>query len=94
MNNYYVYIMSSETETLYIWLTSDLVKRVYEHKTWFFEWFSKKYGCKNLVYYEIFEDINEAIKREKQLKKWKRERKINLISEKNISFSDLYENIL
>lgn len=54
----------------------------------------KKYIDINLVYYEIFEDINEVIKREKQFKKWKRERKINLISEKNISFSDLYKSIL
>lgn len=69
MKHSYVYIMASNNETLYVWVTSDLIKRVYEHKNWVCEWFTKKYSCNKLVYFELFEDINEAIKKEKQIKK-------------------------
>ena len=91
----YVYILSNKKEgTLYIGVTSDLVKRVYEHKNKVVPGFSKLYNLDKLVYYEIFNDIEEAIKREKQLKNWHREWKINLIKETNIEWNDLYQSIL
>ncbi len=80
--------------TLYIGVTSNLVKRVYEHKNQLTDGFSKKYNTKNLVYYEVYDDINEAIKREKQLKKWNRDWKIKLIEDFNYEWKDLYEEII
>ena len=80
--------------TLYIGVTSNLVKRVYEHKNQLTDGFSKKYNTKNLVYYEVYDDINEAIKREKQLKKWNRDWKIKLIEDFNSEWKDLYEEII
>ncbi len=79
---------------LYIGVTSDLIKRVYEHKNKLHDGFSKKYNTKDLVYYEIYDDITEAIKREKQLKKYKRDWKIKLIEESNKEWNDLYDDIL
>ena len=90
-----VYIMSNKKEgTLYIGVTSNLVKRVYEHKNSFVEGFTSKYYLKKLVYFELHETMEEAIKREKQLKKWNREWKIELIEDKNIHWNDLYSSIL
>jgi putative endonuclease len=80
--------------TLYVGVTSDLVKRVYEHKNSLCDGFSKKYNTKSLVYYEVFENIEEAIKREKQLKKWNRDWKIEIIEKFNESWEDLYSSIL
>lgn len=80
--------------TLYTGVTSDLVKRIYEHKTEKFDGFSKKYEIKNLVYFEIFEEIEEAIKREKNIKGWTRAKKIALIEENNEEWLDLYESLL
>ena len=95
MQNSYVYIMASQKNgTIYIGVTSDLVKRVYEHKTAYFDGFTKKYDVKNLVYYEIYEDISEAIKREKVLKGWTRKKKIELIESQNPDWLDLYEKII
>ncbi len=88
-NNYYTYIVASDSWTLYIWVTNNLERRIYEHKNWLIEWFTKNYGCKKLVYYENYSDINEAITREKQLKKWDRARKENLIKENNPHWKDL-----
>ena len=91
----YVYILSNKKEgTLYIGVTSDLIKRVYEHKNKVVPGFSKLYNLDKLVYYEILDNIEEAIKREKQLKNWHREWKINLIKETNIEWNDLYQSIL
>ncbi len=91
----FVYIMASgRNGTLYIGVTSDLIKRVYEHKNNIFGGFTKKYGLKDLVYFEVFEEIEEAIKREKVLKGWKRERKIALFEPKNKEWSDLYGSLL
>jgi putative endonuclease len=70
------------------------VKRVYEHKTGFVDGFTKQYNLKNLVYYEIYDDIEEAIKREKQLKNWHREWKIESVNKQNPHWEDLYESIL
>lgn len=78
--------------TLYIWVTSDLEKRIYEHKTWVFEWFTKKYNIHLLVWYQEFSTIMEAIEYEKIIKKWRREKKISLIEELNPERKDLSKN--
>jgi putative endonuclease len=70
------------------------VKRVYEHKNGFVDGFTKQYNLKNLVYYETYDDIEEAIKREKQLKNWHREWKVELVNKQNPNWEDLYESIL
>jgi len=80
--------------TLYIGVTSNLSKRVYEHKHGFIDGFTQKYNLKQLVYYEIFDDIVDAINREKQLKKYKRNKKIELINLFNPSWKDLYESVI
>lgn len=93
--NSYVYIMTNKTNsTLYVGVTNDLVKRVYEHKSGFTDGFTKKYNLKKLVFYEVHSDIMEAIKREKQLKAWKRDWKVDLIENENRDWNDLYENII
>jgi putative endonuclease len=90
-NQYYIYILANKRNgTLYIGVTSNLVKRVYEHKNNIIEGFSKKYNIHKLVYYEITDDIESAIRREKQLKKWNRKWKINLIENSNPEWIDLY----
>ncbi len=91
----YVYIITNKPfGTLYIGVTSDLVKRVYEHKNKMAEGFSKRYGLDKLVYYEMHETIEIAITREKQLKEWNRNWKLRLIIEQNPEWKDLYENIV
>ena len=87
--DYYVYILASKTGTLYIGVTNDLVRRIYEHKNNLIDGFSKKYSCHKLIYYEQTTDINIAISREKQLKNWRREKKENLIKTMNPSWEDL-----
>ncbi len=95
MKQYFVYILASKPNgTLYIGVTSDLVKRVYEHKKKLADGFTKKYNVDMLVYYEATEDIRSAITREKQLKKWKRQWKIELIEKKNPKWEDLYGEII
>ncbi len=90
---YYVYILTNYNETtFYIGVTNDLQRRIYEHKNKLLEGFSAKYNLQKLVYFEITEDVESAIKREKQLKNWHREWKINLIKENNPSFEDLSLN--
>jgi len=94
MKIYHVYIMASDRNgTLYIGVTSDLEKRVYEHKHKLAEGFTKKYKCHNLVYFEETNSIEEAIKREKQIKKWNRQWKMRLIENFNPKWEDLYNNI-
>ena len=92
MKDYYIYIMASRKDwTLYVWVTSDLIKRIQEHKEKIDkDCFTAKYDCTKLVYYEIYNDINLAIAREKQLKNWKRERKIELIEKENPIWRDLF----
>ncbi|DAB29704.1 MAG TPA: endonuclease [Sulfurimonas sp. UBA12504] len=93
--NSYVYIMcNSYNTTLYIGVTSDLLKRVYEHKNSLVEGFTQRYNLKKLVYYEVHSEIVEAIKREKQLKVWRREWKVQLIENMNADWNDLYEGII
>ena len=94
MSQYYVYILSSaKYGTLYIGITSDLVKRVYEHKKNLADGFTKKYRVHQLMYYEVHEDVHEAILREKQIKKWRRDWKINLIERDNPHWIDLYDEL-
>ncbi len=92
---YYVYILASKRNgTLYTGVTNDLVKRVYEHKNDLSDGFSKKYGVHQLVYFEQTGDVNSAIAREKQLKNWHRQWKLELIEEKNPEWKDLYQELL
>jgi len=91
----YIYILTNKSNTtLYIGVTSNLIKRIYQHKEAFVESFTKKYNLKKLVYFESFENIEEAIKREKQLKNWKREWKIELIEKNNKEWNDLYYDLV
>ena len=92
-HNYYVYIMASESGTLYVGVTGNLEKRVFEHKNGLLEGFSKKYACKKLVYYEHDTDVESCIAREKQLKGLLRKKKEDLIRSINPSWKDLSENL-
>ena len=89
MKSGYTYIMGSATGTLYIGVTSDIYTRVLQHKNGAFEGFSKQYNCTRLLYYECHELISRSIAREKQLKGWRREKKLNLIRTVNPEFKDL-----
>ena len=94
MKKWYIYILTNKKYwTLYIWVTSNLEKRIYQHKNKSIEWFTKKYNINKLVYYEEFENIIDAINREKQLKWWNRKTKITLIEEKNINWEDIAINL-
>jgi putative endonuclease len=93
--NYYLYILASKKNgTLYIGVTGDLIKRIYEHRQKTVNGFTKKYNVYHLVYYEVYRDIEEAILREKQMKKWNRKWKIRVIEEKNPEWKDLYSEII
>ncbi len=90
-----VYIMASKRNgTLYIGVTSNLPKRAWEHKNDLVEGFTKKYGVHRLVYYEMHESMESALHREKQLKKWNRAWKLDLIEKQNPDWRDLWEGIL
>ena len=92
--NGYVYILTNvSNKVLYIGVTSNLIKRIYEHKQKLVEGFSQKYNLKKLVYYEDAGDMYSAITREKQLKGWLRSKKIQLIEQKNPQWVDLYSSI-
>jgi len=92
---YYVYIMASKRNgTLYIGVTKNLIKRVYEHKHNMVESFTKKYNVHKLVYYEYTEDVISAIEREKRLKTWQRQWKLRLIEEMNPEWNDLYDELV
>ena len=91
---YYVYIMTNRgNNVLYVGVTRDLIKRVYEHKEKLADGFTKKYNIVKLVYYEVFEDIENAILREKQIKAGSRQKKINLIDSTNREWHDLYDTL-
>ena len=87
--NFYVYIMASQSGTLYVGMTNDLTRRVHEHQNSLNEGFTKKYSCHKLVYFEHFTDVYEAINREKQIKRWRRAKKQNLIRTINKPWRDL-----
>ena len=90
----YVYIMSNKYRTVfYVGVTSNLLNRVYEHKNHINPGFTSKYNCTELIYFECYNRIEEALLREKQLKKWKREWKMRVIKEMNPQLKDLSESI-
>jgi putative endonuclease len=92
--SYYVYILASKIGgTLYIGVTNDIVRRIGEHKLKLAEGFTKRYDVTRLVYFEVFDQIEPAIQREKRLKKWPRARKISLIEKDNPDWNDLYPGI-
>ncbi len=92
---FYVYILASQRRgTLYIGVTTDLTKRVYEHKNGLVDGFTNKYGVHRLVYYEIARDAEIALSRERQMKKWNRVWKLKLIEEHNPEWADLYESLM
>ena len=92
---YYTYILTNQSRSsLYIGVTSDLVKRIWQHKNGEADGFTKKYKLKNLVLYEVHNLPEDAIKREKQLKNWHREWKENFVTETNPEWRDLYDEIL
>ncbi len=95
MKRFYIYIITNKRNgTLYIGVTNDLSRRIWEHKNKVVDGFSKKYGLDKLVYYEVYEYFEPAFKREKRLKKYRREAKIKLIDDFNKEWKDLYEDIL
>jgi len=88
---YYVYLLANKRHgTLYVGVTNDLIRRIYEHRTNAAESFTKKYNVHHLVYFEHTENIESAILREKQLKKWRRDWKVRLIEESNPNWDDLF----
>lgn len=94
MKDYFVYILASKRNgTLYVGVTNDLKRRVYEHKENLVVGFTKKYGVKLLVHYEMTGDVNSAIHREKCIKRWKREWKLRLIEVDNPRWVDLYDSL-
>ncbi len=91
---YYIYIMTNVMNTvLYVGVTNDLVRRVYEHKQKLADGFTRKYNIVKLVYYEVFEDIENAILREKQIKAGSRQKKVQLINSMNREWRDLYDEL-
>lgn len=94
MKQFYVYILASKRNgTLYTGVTSNLTQRVWQHKNDMVEGFTRKYNVKKLVYYEVHDNAESAITREKRIKKWKRNWKLRLIEEKNPQWKDLYDEI-
>ena len=93
MFQYYVYIMSSQSGVLYIGVTNDLNRRVGEHKEGLIPGFTRRYKVNRLVYYETTNDVNSAIAREKQIKRWRREKKVNLIETINREWNDLAREV-
>jgi putative endonuclease len=90
-----VYILTNKRNgTLYVGVTSNLVKRVWEHKSGAIDGFTKRYGLHELVWYEMHESMESAIEREKRLKNWKRAWKLGLIEENNPDWHDLYESLI
>jgi putative endonuclease len=90
----YIYLMASgRNGTTYLGVTSDLLKRVWQHRNEVIDSFSKKYGCTRLVWYEAFDDIQQARQRELQMKKWKRAWKVELIERDNPQWLDLFDRL-
>ncbi len=93
MKNYFVYILASQRNgTLHIGVTNNIARRIYEHKNDLIKGFTEKYRVHNLIYVEETNDVNVAITREKQLKKWKRSWKLRLIETANPEWKDLYDD--
>ncbi len=95
MKRAYIYILASQRNgTLYVGITNNIVCRIFEHKNGSIDGFTKKYKVTRLVYYEIYDDLQAAIAREKELKGWLRKRKIELIEQQNPNWIDLYEDLV
>lgn len=93
IHQYYVYIITNKKNgVLYIGMTNDLERRIFEHKHKLIDGFSKRYNLSKLIYYETYSQVQDAILREKRLKKWKRDWKINLILKENPNWNDLSLN--
>lgn len=90
---YWVYILKNRSGTLYIGVTSNLSKRIWEHKNKKVDGFTKKYNIDQLVYYEETSNVMSALEREEQLKRWRREKKIVLIEQENPKWLDLYDEL-
>ena len=91
---YYVYIVASRKDgAIYVGVTNDIVRRIYQHRTKTIQGFTSKYNITRLVWFEIYDDPISAISREKELKKWKRAWKVQLIEAQNPQWNDLYESI-
>ena len=86
---YYVYILTNKSNTLYTGITNDLYRRLYEHKNKLIPGFTKKYNIDKLIYYEVFDDPETAIQREKEIKGWTRKKKLELIKKINPNFEEL-----
>ncbi len=95
MKGVFVYFMSNRPDgTLCVGVTSDLIRRCYEHRNGLADGFTKQYGLKSLVYFEVFDDIKSAIQREKTIKHWPRAWKVRLIHGNNPEWRDLYESLI
>ncbi len=94
MKEYCLYIVASDSWVLYVGMTNNLKRRIYENKNSLIEWFTKKYKCSKLVYYELWNEVDYVIKREKQIKKRNITKKETLINSFNPNWKDLYEEIL
>ena len=92
MKTYYVYILSSKSGVLYVGITSDLFRRLYEHKNKLIDGFTKRYSVNRLVYFEETNDIQVALAREKEIKAWRRQKKIDLVKTSNPQWEDLAED--
>ncbi len=91
---YYVYILASRKHgTLYIGVTNELLRRVHEHREGLLPGFTRRYGVKRLVYYETYQDVGDAVHREKSLKEWRRDWKIALIEQSNPEWVDVYDGL-
>ncbi len=93
MKEYFVYMLSSKSRVLYIGVTNDLKRRIFEHKEKKIEGFTERYRVDRLVYFEQTNDVLSALEREKQLKKWRREKKVFLIEKMNPKWEDLYDSL-
>jgi len=95
MKQFYIYILASKKYgTLYIGMTSNLEQRIWQHKNKVIDGFTKKYNVNKLVYFEVHNNFESAVSREKNMKAWKRQWKINLIEKENLHWNDLYEGLL
>jgi putative endonuclease len=91
---YYVYVLASDTGVLYVGMTNDLLRRMHEHRTGIGGDFSKKYGTTRLIYYETTPDVHSSISREKQIKAWRRRKKLDLVRRLNPTFRDLGADLI
>ena len=89
MKQYYVYLMANRSKTLYVGMTNDLQRRVYEHKHMVKDGFTRRYLVDRLLYYEVTDDVSSAIAREKQIKGWRRSKKVALVESRNPRWQDL-----